>query len=459
MRSALVARDLRDRLINGLGHRFILPVDPNVLRRCYETADFTPLLDWYADDAIFDALVPGRRVTLTGPDAIVGLLAEWWPEPGALLRWTVEEFPTGLTVELERETGDEVWRQRHFFQLEGERVVREQAYSARPQARGRSDVEVALPPGLDVVAREPLTHPGQSGNRLERVRLRDGTALVLKHLFPGGDWIAQGTKDEGRELTFFQRGVFDRLPPTIDHAVVSTYEHTLVLRDVSVELVSPSRRWTRAESRRILEAAAAMHRTFAGESLPAAAALADRLRFAGYEALRPWAGGEDLIPKVIFVGWEVFADAVAPDVVDAVFAVHAAPERLARELSAGTTTLIHGDLRWANLGLTDNRVVMLDWGIATIAPAALDFAWYLLLNGRRIDATYDELIDDFREAEGDLVDERTLELAWLGQFCIHGGLIAHELLESDAAKREVARAELEWWSNAARRGLAHLATA
>jgi hypothetical protein len=35
----------------------------------------------------------------------------------------------------------------------------------------------------------------------------------------------------------------------------------------------------------------------------------------------------------------------------------------------------------------------------------------------------------------------------------------HELIESDAAKREVARAELEWWSNAVRRGLRHLAPA
>jgi hypothetical protein len=337
--------------------------------------------------------------------------------------------------------------------------VREQAYSARPQARAKSDVEAPLPPGLDVVAREPLTHPGQSGNRLERVRLRDGQSLVLKHLVPGGDWIAQGTKDEGRELTFFESGVLERLPPTIDHAVVSAYDRTLVLRDVSAELVSLSHRWTRAESWRILDAAAALHRTFAGEFVVAAATLEDRLRFCGVEAVRPWAAGEDFVPKVMFVGWEVFAEAIAPDVVDAVFAVHAAPERLARELSAGTSTLIHGDLRWANLGLTDDRVVMLDWGIATTAPAALDFAWYLLLNGRRIDATYDELVDDFREAEGHLVDERALDLAWLGQLCMHGGLIAHELLESDAAKREVARAELEWWSNAARRALRHLAPA
>ena len=134
---------------------------------------------------------------MTGPDAIVGQLSAWWPEPGALLRWNVEEFPTGLTVELERETGDDVWRQRHFIQLEERRVVREQAYSARPQARARSDADAPLPPGLDVVEREPLTHPGQSGNRLERVRLRDGKSLVLKHLVPGGDWTCRGRRTKG----------------------------------------------------------------------------------------------------------------------------------------------------------------------------------------------------------------------------------------------------------------------
>jgi hypothetical protein len=30
-------------------------VDPHVLGRCYESAGFSPLLGWYADDALFDA--------------------------------------------------------------------------------------------------------------------------------------------------------------------------------------------------------------------------------------------------------------------------------------------------------------------------------------------------------------------------------------------------------------------
>jgi hypothetical protein len=38
-------------------------------------------------------------------------------------------------------------------------------------------------------------------------------------------------------------------------------------------------------------------------------------------------------------------------------------------------------------------------------------------------------------------------------------LLAHELIESDAAKREVARAELNWWVTAAERSLEHFTPA
>jgi hypothetical protein len=73
-----------------------------------------------------------------------------------------------------------------------------------------------VPSGLDVVEHEPLTHPGQSGDSLERVRLRDGTTRLLKHLEPEGDWIAQGSRDQGRDLRFFSDGVFGRMPPVME---------------------------------------------------------------------------------------------------------------------------------------------------------------------------------------------------------------------------------------------------
>jgi aminoglycoside phosphotransferase (APT) family kinase protein len=153
-----------------------------------------------------------------------------------------------------------------------------------------------------------------------------------------------------------------------------------------------------------------------------------------------WSLGDDFIPKVIAVGWEVFEATVPRALADAVFAVHADADALADELLATGRTLIHGDLRWANLGFDGDRVVLLDWGVAATAPPALDFTWFLFVNGRRVDATYDELLDDFRALEGE-----PPRAAWLAQLAMHGGLLAHELIESDDAKREVARRELAWW--------------
>ena len=412
-------------------------MDPSILRRSYETADFEALRSAYADDAVFDASVPGRRVRLTGPDAIVAQLSSWWPEPGDLLRWSVDEFPGGLIVEFERTVDGGAWRQRQFLSCADGKVVRQLVYSGRPQTAGAL---APLPPDLDVVEREPLTHHGQSGNAVERVRLRDGTRLVLKHLRPEGDWLAQGTRDDFRELRFFHDGVYERVPRPVDHTVVGAYARTLVMRDVSDTVVTRERRLTRDESRRVLGAAAALHAEFDGEDVAGACTLADRISFCGPEAMRPWSLGDDFIPKAMCVGWEVFEETVPRAVADAVFAVHAAPGALASELLATGRTLVHADLRWANLGFAGERLVFLDWGTATTAPPAIEFSWYLFVNGRRIDATYDDLLADFRALEGE-----PPRGTWLAQLCIHGGILAHELIEPDDAKREVARRELAWW--------------
>ena len=47
--------------------------------------------------------------------------------------------------------------------------------------------------------------------------------------------------------------------------------------------------------------------------------------------------------------------------------------RSSRELEKRPVTLIHGDLRLHNIGLTDDRVVLLDWEIAGNAPPAVEF--------------------------------------------------------------------------------------
>jgi hypothetical protein len=62
-------------------------------------------------------------------------------------------------------------------------------------------------------------------------------------------------------------------------------------------------------------------------------------------------------------------------------------------------------------------------------------------NAPRIDATREQVIDDFLEL--DAAD--ALELALLANFCWIAPLVAHELVEASDEKRERARAEVGWW--------------
>ena len=60
-------------------------------------------------------------------------------------------------------------------------------------------------------------------------------------------------------------------------------------------------------------------------------------------------------------------------------------------------TLIHGDVRLHNMGLTDDQLVLLDWEVVGSGPPAMDFAWYLIISASRIDATREQVIDDYRD--------------------------------------------------------------
>ena len=419
------------------------------LRAAWESGEFESLLELYADEATLDWSLPGERVRARGPEPIVEALATRWRGAGELTRWDVSEFPSGLTLELERDVHGALARQRQFLQVRDGRITRHQAYAARPQGTAPADLpdDAALAAVRrlgTIVRREPLTHMGQAGNPLERDTLDDGRSVVAKRI-AGDDWIAQQTHDPGREVGVWESGLLARLPHVIDHAVLDGGRDGaasfLVMRDVSAELLPPARRLTREENRRALSAAAEMHGSLAGACVPGGCSLEDKITLTAPHGLERVLRGPDYLPKMLTVGWEVFTSEAPRDVGDAVHALLDDPAPLADALRRGQPTVVHGDLRGANLGLLPDRVVMLDWGLAGEGPAALDFGWYLFVNGWRIDATREQVIDDFLEL--DTAD--SLELALLATFCWLAPLVAHELIEASDEKRERAREELAWW--------------
>ena len=311
-----------------------------------------------------------------------------------------------------------------------------------------------------VVSREPLAvADGRSGSLLERVTLAGGGTLVVKHVRDGGDWIMRASHDHGRAAELWSSGVLARVPEVIDHAVLGAEQVTggwvVIMRDVSAALVPDHARISRADSRRVLEAAAALHAAFAGGPPLALCPLADRYAFLSPATARREAGGADEVPGLIGRGWERFAEVAPADVAGPVLAVAERPEPFAAALSAFGSTLIQGDLKLGNLGFTADRVVMLDWGTQTgWAPPAVEAAWYLAVNWSRIDASREQVLDDFRAAEGERHDEDALRLALLGGLVQLGWDKAlHASGHPDPAIRAREAADLAWWADRARDAL------
>ena len=142
-------------------------------------------------------------------------------------------------------------------------------------------------------------------------------------------------------------------------------------------------------------------------------------------------------------------------VAEPVLAILERPEPFAAALSAYPSTLIQGDLKLGNLGILGGRVVMLDWGTQTgWAPPAVEAALHLAINWSRIDATREQVLDDFRAAEGKRHHEDALRLALLGGLVQLGWDKAlHASGHPDPAVRAREAADLAWWTDRAREAL------
>lgn len=303
-----------------------------------------------------------------------------------------------------------------------------------------------------VVSAEPLGSAGASGNQVERVRLDDGTELIRKLVSPEWDWISRATGDRGRVLSMWRGGLFDRIPPAIDHATVSVELHgeswSIFMRDVSESLVGPEEVLDRASVRRILAALAELHETFWGERVPDLCPLEDRYQLLSPRTARREQERGNPVGDVIERCWEAFAELVPDDIGDAILTLAGDPGLLVDQLDRCEQTLIHGDVRFSNLGVLDDRVVLIDWGERTgPAPAAVELASFLVFDAARMDVSRDEVIADFRQLYRGRFDETALQLALIGGMVQLGpNPVLDWVLKGGDQARAGAIDHLSWWT-------------
>ena len=303
-----------------------------------------------------------------------------------------------------------------------------------------------------------VDHDGRSGARIETARLADGTRVYVKTARVRDDLAGLLTGTATRELELLRTGVLDRLPDGVGTALVGVEVIDGNLVTVSRDLGDAVLRWDRVlaadEVLRILDLITDVHRAFADQPPPGLCPLPTRLSLLGPENLDLAATANPALAAAIRRGWELFADLVPADVSGAVHRAQRDPGPLAAAMAAGGSTLTHGDFWLVNLALTDELLIPMDWGIATLAPSSLDLITFCVGGMSNVALTREELLAAARAACRDLVDEAAFAATEFWALLELGWNKALDAIDHpDPAKRAAERADLDFWVRRARAAL------
>ncbi|TVQ38853.1 MAG: hypothetical protein EA384_08060 [Spirochaetaceae bacterium] len=323
-----------------------------------------------------------------------------------------------------------------------------------------------------VFTRDLVADFAKSGSSLLVVETNEGRGprFVLKRVNIEHDWLMRATDDTRcRSVTLWQSGLFDLLPERIEHGVLACAHdgngYAILMRDVGASLLA-NRRFREEQNRLFLDVMAEMHACFLDDPQLDSTELGLCEMRHVYEmfSLRTGAreiAGIDEVPKRIVEGWEMVRRVVAPDVVAIVETLLQDCTPLCDALSRYPQTLVHGDFRHSNQGIiSDRRVVLLDWQLATKAPPSVELGRYLGANSALLPGTKEETLALYRHRLqhflGSRFDPRwwtpQLDLGLLGGFVQDGWAIALKATSwhVGAAARDHWEIDLRWWTERVR---------
>jgi len=330
-----------------------------------------------------------------------------------------------------------------------------QALELRPRPT-KPSLEELLGPATS--REEWKTSESLSGSMLERVEI-DGERFVLKHLHVDDDWIQRAQGDLfTKPLEMWRSGLFDALPPSIDHTIVDVasgfgrngWGCAILMRDVSPSMIRIETIPDDVNSR-FLDHMAELHARFWDfRDTVGLFPIGNR-----YFALTPLTGsieaergGTDPVPLMLRGGWERAFDASAA-LAKHVRPLLANPFPLVEAQARDPQSLVHGDWKAGNLGdLGDGRTVLLDWAFPGQASVTLDIAWYVSVNVDLLPGSKEDAIAEYRDGlkrhgiDTDGWWDRSLALSLLGLTLMMAWSKSGD--------------ELEWWADASERAVRYL---
>ena len=217
-------------------------------------------------------------------------------------------------------------------------------------------------------------------------------SYMLKHVHPKTDWVALFTDDtQRRAARLWTEGVFRQMPAAVDPSVISCGEwadgYGILMPHLAAEMLEshvPLPAWMDAA---ITDAMAAMHASFwedprLGDPGLGLCTVESQVRNLSPAKAREVYGDEPAWAEWIVEGWE---DAL-PQIIDSGLARELRalvddPVPIARALEGQPRTLVHGDVRPANVGLRPEGsgapCHFVDWGRSAYTNPAVDLGFYL----------------------------------------------------------------------------------
>lgn len=316
-----------------------------------------------------------------------------------------------------------------------------------------------------------------------------GPRLVLKRIALEWDWLMRATADDRcRSVTLWTRGILDDLPPLCHRPVLACCRDgsgwAILMQDHS-ESIMTNRPFTAEVNELLLSLMAAMHAAFLEDPrvIDPETGLCRPVQV--YRMFSPQVARQELaresstaeLPHRIREGWDLAREVMPRSIMETIDPLLEDPTPLCSALEAFPPTLVHGDFRHSNLGVSPEpppgresgsaRVALLDWQLAAAAPPAVELGRYLGANSSLLPAGKEECLRFYRAALEKELQGRSslpswwqphLELGLLGGFLQDGWALVLKATRWSvgAEHREHWKGELAWWAEQVRRGERHL---
>lgn len=234
---------------------------------------------------------------------------------------------------------------------------------------------------------------GVSGSKLEAVVTDVGSCghLVLKQMALDKDWEMMVSDDRYcRAVTLWCSGQLDKVSAFVDSAIVACARDgngwAILMRDVSSDIIGKTPSLSAAKFHRLLTTLAGIHATFwdAPDLSSTEVGLCDTtgiIQALSVETFRrmPIAASYSA-PQRWLEGWPLLQERLASDVAEILEQLLRDTRPISAALDRYPHTLVHGDFRETNIGLSSQqpfRAIVLDWQLAAYSAATIDLAWFL----------------------------------------------------------------------------------